>query len=85
LVLPIGFDLRYRIGQLVVGVVDFFRANMILRRNRNGDEDVVFGPGLHGQSDLIHPQTHRARDGIEKRRFQFNPGSATRRSLPKIA
>src|SRR6266852_2914100 len=65
--LDIGFDLRHAIGQLVVGIVDFFRTHAILYRNRNGDEHIIFSLGLHGQSDLIHAQTYYARHGIEER------------------
>ena len=64
--LDIGFNLRHRIGQLVVGVVNFFRTNAVLHRNRNGDEHVIFCFRLHGQSDLIHAQAHDAGHGIEE-------------------
>ena len=60
--LDIGLDLLHRVGELVEGVVDLFRANAVLHRNRNGDEDVVLGLGLHGQRDLIDAQADPAGD-----------------------
>jgi hypothetical protein len=59
--LDIGLDLLHRVGQLVEGVVHFFRANAVLHRNRNRDEDVVLGLGLHGQRDLIDAQADPGR------------------------
>ena len=81
--LDIGFDLGHGIGQLVVGIVDFFRTNTILHRNRNGDEHVVFGLRLHGQSDLIHAQTHCARHGIEERPLPVQSGLGDAKELAK--
>jgi hypothetical protein len=67
--LHIGLNLRHRIGELVIGVVDLLGAHAILHRNRNGDKDVVLGFGLHGQRDLIHAQAYDARHGVEERPF----------------
>jgi hypothetical protein len=41
--LDIGLDLLHRVGQLVEGIVHFFRTDAVL--HRNGDEDVVLGLG----------------------------------------
>ena len=65
--LHVRFDLRRGVGQLIKGVVDLLRTHTILHGNRNGHEDVVLGLGLHGQRNLVDPQAHGARDGVEER------------------
>ncbi len=65
--LDVGLDLRHGIRELVIGVIDLFRANAVLHGDRDGDEDVVFGLGLHGQGDLIDAQAHDAGHGIDER------------------
>src|SRR5579871_3686388 len=76
--LNIGLDLRHGIGEAIVGVVDFLGPHAILYRNWNGDKDVVFGLGLHGERDLVDAQTDDSRNGIEVRDFPVEPriGSA---------
>jgi hypothetical protein len=72
--LHIRLDLLHRVGQLIEGVVHFFRTHSVLHRDRNGDEDVVLGLGFHGQRDLIDAQAHAAGDPIDDRPFPVQPG-----------
>ena len=58
--LDVGLDLRHRVGEFVVGVVDLFWADAVLHGDGDGDEDVVLGLGLHGEGDLVHAQADDA-------------------------
>src|SRR5258708_39260533 len=79
--LDVGLDLRHGVSQFIIGVVDLFRTNSILNRNRNGDEHVVFGLGLHGQTDLIHAQAHDAGNRIEERPLPVQAGVGDSKEL----
>ncbi len=67
--LDVGLNLLRGIGQLVKCIINFFRPNLVLHRNRNGDEHVVFRLRLHGQIDLIDSQADAASNDIDKRPF----------------
>ena len=43
----VGLNLLRRIGQLIKGVIDLLRPNLVLHGNGNGDEHVVFRLRLH--------------------------------------
>jgi hypothetical protein len=63
----VRLNLRRRIRQLVESVKGFFRPNPVLHRDRYGDEDIVFGLGLHRQCYLIDPQAHPRSHGVNER------------------
>ncbi len=79
--LHIGLDLRDRIGQFVEGVVHLFRADAILHRDGNGDEDVVLGLGFHGQRDLIYAQAYPAGNSVEVRHLPIQSGIGDAKKL----
>ena len=69
----IGLNLRPRVGQAVIGGIGLLRPHAGLHRNRNGDEDIVLGLGLHGQGDLIDAQAHPPIDPVDEGNFPVQP------------
>jgi hypothetical protein len=72
--LDVGLDLGDGIGQTVEGVVDLLLPDAVLHADGDGDEDVVFGLGLHGERDLVDAQADDSRDRVKVGSFPVEPG-----------